>query len=262
MNQGRAKNFEAVKAVIERHLPMTCRSADAQMYDTVSDSLADILGRANHLDVHFSGFGVSHDVEEIEQLRRHLSAIQQVASSLSPSTVQDICHADWYRGLPYGEFPNLKDLKYSSILPEVLVHIEQLSLALNELEKNPTSKQRAGKKRNWRAIAVVAKCQKIWSEEHVLEEFRNSGRNPGRLYPMIWHEDYEEQVKGRREFDEAVSLLKPKSAHNDAPGPFGRFVEDVFEVLGITGPRGEPVRAASALRSLAEVERKQQNEKE
>ncbi|MCH8858447.1 MAG: hypothetical protein IID54_02585 [Proteobacteria bacterium] len=40
-----------------------------------------------------------------------------------------------------------------------------------------------------------------------------------------------------------------KSAHADNPGPFAKFVEEVFEELNIKGHKGEIITAASAIRA-------------
>jgi len=45
----------------------------------------------------------------------------------------------------------------------------------------------------------------------------------------------------------------PKAAHLDRPGPFGNFLMEVFEAVGLTGDDGAPTSAHSALRSLNNV---------
>ena len=97
--------------------------------------------------------------------------------------------------------------------------------------------QQANKKRNWRAMAVAEAARRAWG----VEKWRKENG-----YPDIWEAGVQS----------AMWSKAPTSQHHDRPGPFGRFLNDLMETLGIFDKTGAPVSAATALNALREIGRK------
>jgi len=127
--------------------------------------------------------------------------------------------------------------------------IENAASALRELEawivevrRHPEFKIQARKRKNWRAASVAGTCRMVWA------------------VAKLNLRDEENRLSFSGLSIEAVDSIAPSSEKHDAPGPFGRFLEDVNAALGIMAEDGRPFAAASALRSLKQArQQKDQN---
>lgn len=107
----------------------------------------------------------------------------------------------------------------------------------------------ASPKRNWVAASVAETCKYIWGEEKALQIH-------GTLALHIVPPEQENQGVQTNDWDDYEKLenyllsLSPHTQNHLRPGPFGRFVEEVFECLSIRDKVGNVVSASTALDSL------------
>jgi len=139
-----------------------------------------------------------------------------------------------------------------SRVDEARAKIADLETWLSGISSRPEYKVQAAKKRDWRAVSVADFCRKMWGRS----EWARLGRpypvfSDGTLEAVLAPEATESSYHAA--FRKFVEECAPRTEKFDAPGPFGRFLEDVFGALGIHGRGGQPLSAASALRSLKEA---------
>jgi hypothetical protein len=119
--------------------------------------------------------------------------------------------------------------------------LKQTSIALREMEKSHGIEVKATKKANWKAAAIAGRCRLIWAMEHFQtnsekwQKFLDDGGSKQDQFQREWH-------------------FAPKTEHHDAPGIFGRFLNDILDALCIVGKSGQPVSAAVALRQWKSAE--------
>lgn len=113
----------------------------------------------------------------------------------------------------------------------------EATAVLQNMEIEHRDVQPANKKRNWMAAAIAGECRLVWAQENReiespewLAHLRRKGS----------HDNSKQHI-----FDFAPSQ------HQDTPGPFGRFLNDVLAELNILNRAGEAVSGAVALRSWA-----------
>ncbi|WP_143076417.1 hypothetical protein [Roseovarius lutimaris] len=94
---------------------------------------------------------------------------------------------------------------------------------------------KASPNRNYQVISIASECRNAWGEEQ-------------------WHIENGEWGEGP-DHEHFVENFAPKSQNHYHPGPFGRFMEDVFECLDVRTSQGNVVSAASALEMLQTFER-------
>lgn len=167
-----------------------------------------------------STFIVSPDVEELAKLQRYLQLASQSYRQLSQGTRIDLNRVRCDR---QGEFPWVDENAFQSDL-------DWMTERVRKLRSWSEYRRVASKKRNWLAMSLTFECQIIWGTEKWIE--RNG--LPPRDFSHI----------------DAALAMSPKTQNHTRPGPFGRFVEDVFEVLEVRSRSGAVVSAASALDAL------------
>jgi len=113
--------------------------------------------------------------------------------------------------------------------------LAKATAVLRSMESEHRDTEHAHKKRNWKAAAVAGECRLAWAEEHREIE------SPEWL-------NYLDQESNHSDYGRRLWGFAP-SQHQDTPGPFGRFLNDVLENSDIQNNAGETVSAAVALRS-------------
>lgn len=81
-------------------------------------------------------------------------------------------------------------------------------------------------------IAVISSCSNVWASEYQ------------RLHPDEWIKSIQNQPTPRN------TARPPQTLSPEAPGPMGRFAQDVFEKLRIPGKGGSIANAAAAFKAL------------
>lgn len=129
---------------------------------------------------------------------------------------------------------------------------EALKLTSQEMERRWARRPKAGKKRNWQAAAIAKVAREIWAEE----EWRT---HPDKYGPDIFlnylyvlglpEPEMNSALRKRAEYERHKQEYSTRCEKHDAPGPFGRFLNDVMQTLNVQGS------AATALNSLKEAEK-------
>lgn len=240
---------DRVAKVVEKHMPTSKRRTPQAWtdYERFSEYWASAILHAGLLAR--DRFQVSADVETFEKLERALNEVSRLSAELTYSGARafsEECQMLW-EGYP------------EDALRVGLANVEALRRAVTELRRSPTHRTAASRKLNWDAVSVAKECRSVWAQE----EFDANPEKYGTVILNALNPDgwTEENRAARERFMLHLRDHAPKNEKNNRPGPFGRFVEDVYETLGIYGRDGEAVRAASALAALKRLESQQKNHK-
>lgn len=174
-------------------------------------------------------FDQSVDAVAIEKLRKHLTLANRALSGLTPGT-----HS-WLNCMIGGGVLRRPNSDAASDFSESLDLITRRLAAMQAV--GPFA-EKASAKRNWHAVAVTHNCREAWGQEAWIAK--------NGLPPPIQSVEYET-------FLDEADALAPSTQHHLRPGPFGRFLEDVFAVLEIKGSGGASLSAATALDSLSDL---------
>ncbi len=189
-------------------------------------------------------FGLTEDLVKVEDLIRTLRRADELIAGLSPGTREIIVnHSKIWQMVARPNGPNLLVSSHSEI--------RRLLDVLEDVSGRRLPKRLAGLARNWRAAAVAGSCRIVWAAA----KWESDGKTTPPLpvpQSLFWKVSQDFPVNDawlEAEYSKFIALAAPTTEKHDAPGPFGRFIEDVFRVLGILGKNGEPFPAASALRA-------------
>jgi hypothetical protein len=144
-------------------------------------------------------------------------------------------------------------------LTDILVNLGLAEKAIEDLRKMQAYNSKPSSKPNWQAMAIAKCCRQIWAENEWESDTDKYGPPPMNSWLAIGLPSVEKCLWQEHQATYETFLEKhaPISQHHDRPGPFGRFLEDVFECLGIFGRDGGPVTAATALDALGRQEKTQ-----
>ena len=117
--------------------------------------------------------------------------------------------------------------QFQHLLPKVIIAVKGLGKKYDRQEK-------ASGKPNYRAAAVAHGCRFVWGEEHLETDAPD------------WQKFCAAKGKDMDQISRIYDFA-PKSQKEGA-GPFGRFLEDINEAMGIFGKGGGVVSAMVALR--------------
>jgi hypothetical protein len=169
-------------------------------------------------------FGVFGDIEAIQEIARMARSLRGALERLSPSAQRGIELAKGTSPGPHG---------YKPVLGSTKADLEWLTENVNRYLEDTKSLTRASRKRNWRAASVARDARKVWAAAH---------------WPLGPRPDIGSELSER--YNRHLEEYAPRSAALGAPGPFGRFLEDVNAALEICTTSGDPISARTALDSL------------
>ncbi|TNC61326.1 hypothetical protein [Rubellimicrobium roseum] len=222
--------IKAVEGVIDRHLPSLTQEVEVLSSPVWKQKLSSlhagpIVDAAKRASLNF---GASPDVEMLEKVERLCRKLDKALDALSPDTRR------------YIEFEKIawRERNSTSILASCKDQLGRLGKAVGALRNRKMFQATPHQKRNWRAASVAQECRKVWAV----------GNWSGPLFLARPPDEEERYQQHLRDF-------APKHEKDATPGPFGRFLEDVLEVLEVEGAKGEIVSAASALRAWREAPR-------
>ena len=230
------KGIETLTEVVLRHFKKSARIfVGTKPYCRF---YAERILNADLDDAH--NFGASFDTENLRRLERNLIATQYQILQLGYKTKV-------YLGSELRSFSDSDEP-----LVDLLVELKLAALAIKSLRSRGKYKNTPSAKRNWRAMSVAQICREIWAAEEWLSNPDIYGPEPlDRLSIMIAPSENRTSLELRRKsYERHLAEFAPKSANHNRPGPFGHFVQDVNEALGILAKDGSPVSAATALDAL------------
>lgn len=235
---------EAVDAVILKHLGICQFGTDLR-----PSYWAGMVVEADANDTLL--FGVSEDALALETLLRNTRSTLKGVKSLTMATkgFKPRMHTAWVvRNMIAGQERDVFNEAEQALL--------NLEAWIEGIVEHDTFRTQAKKSRNWRAASVAHMCRIVWAAAHW--ELSSRPLPKQRLNALAWpfgetEEDDQLTKRLRIEYSTYLADYAPKSEKYDAPGPFGRFLEEVFLTLGILGKDGNAFPAASALRSLADA---------
>ena len=231
------ETWRAVSAVIAKHLPQTKRPLDQNLHSLCQSdlwSLRIISADVNSREIF--GLTATEDVEALTTLERALREFEHKFKKLSSAAVREIDEVSHALGKEDGWIGLFVDVER---FRRTLLHVQGLRRA----------KSRDGGKRDWRAVSVAKQCRDVWGREQVDERMRRAGEPPPQN-ELTEGGLTDAATRQRDEYKLKITRSAPRVDHNDRPGPFGVFLEEVFDAMDIHGRGGESIRAASALKSL------------
>lgn len=180
-------------------------------------------------------FDASFDAEPLERLTRGLSEAQNALKDLSFSTERGV---SW----PLLVNARLNSGGLTAGSGKAADTIRLLQQSTKRISDDVRKRSRPGRGRNWRAAAVADACRSVWAIEKWVE---NRGQSTAAINSALAEKDGNRSA----EWKQYLETSAPSFEKNGAPGPFGRFLEDIIRTLEILGKSGEPVSAAHALRA-------------
>lgn len=230
---------EVLTKVVEKHRPSS-KALEGRGTNKEQRSARwarDLLWADIHCD---ERFGVSRDKETLEEVVRAAKKLQEALRRISWSTQEAVDTEALMQSDP-SHWPLWRPGD-PSVLQDAFDTSERLGKAAGKVLKSHGRRRDVGKT-NWRAASVVGECRRIWGEE----EFRASGAPMGNAL-LLYSGDPVLAAEYQTYVDQVESEAPTSQKHN-VPGPFGRFVEDIFQALGIIDKEGNPFPVASALRA-------------
>lgn len=227
----------AVDAVITLHLG---RSDFGQLHNPLQwAELIVMAGNENSLL-----FAQSQDAIKVENLIREVRQIRKSIADLGGGTHRLLNSRTKVWAM-------VTKPKEPDLLKAAENALAMLQDGLRSISNEPSMKTQAGAARNWQAAAVAGTCRVIWAAANWESEGKPlpTELQPNYLFGKVGDDTPTEASRLNKIYSAHLRDFAPTSEKHDAPGPFGRFLEDVFRALGILNKDGEPFPAASALRS-------------
>ncbi|MEV8468819.1 hypothetical protein AB0T83_18850 [Fluviibacterium sp. DFM31] len=185
------------------------------------------------------GFGLGPDEESWKRLRRASVELKRALVALGNDGMREL---NWTS-------PAWWD-KEKPLANEAYLVADLVREGASEMMEKRRAGVKASKKRDWCAAALAKTARSIWAEEawHAdWDEYGPAYINILHVYTLPereWETAKEQMLK----YDQHLREFAPKAEKHDAPGPFGRFLEEILALYG------RNISAASALRSMNRVE--------
>ncbi|MEL6642661.1 MAG: hypothetical protein AAFO57_00770 [Pseudomonadota bacterium] len=186
-------------------------------------------------------FGLATDRPDLEALQRSLLQAKSSFKVLSKSTKTQL-------------LLGMHGAEQKMSLAGITAAMDALLLSTRNVLRWTKGRGEFTGKRNWAAASVAFECQYLWG----LHQRLVAGDFPPK--PLRHDADGAEFEALHSEWLQRLWANVPVSQRHHDPGPMGRLIEDVFEDIGLLMDDGSPVRAATALQSIRDFERKEQEE--
>lgn len=215
----------AIKEVIFKHLPMSHHKASEVNGNLFTRADFYASGISGALDYRAYLGGLGWDAVEMENLVRSLN---QSLASMERMHRKTIGIFRWFDDAEScKKRVKMNGHNFFEMVEEARDMAAQAQKFLGNL---PSGSQ----KRNWEAVSLVKECRNVWAEEHWAMMNGEWGEGPS--------------------YESFIEEFPPKTQNHYRPGPFGRFVEDIFELCHVLSETGATVSAATALESLQSYE--------
>jgi len=202
--------------------------------------VSDLLYAKNHWE---ACFAVSQHVADLQELEVALLRAKVIMDRLGKPLFYE-ADSRRFADEPFENFT----------LSEFDNELQRAVQFIRAFRNDPDFEVAASPKRNWVAASVAETCKNIWGEEKALQIH-------GTIAPHIVPPEQDIQSVEADSWDGYIKYknyllsLSPNTQNHLRPGPFGRFVEEVFECLSIRDKAGNVVSAATALDSLRTLKR-------
>ncbi|WP_297778640.1 hypothetical protein [uncultured Roseovarius sp.] len=224
-------------SVIEKHIPSTCDvemigKHEARVSHTYADSVLQVLKSPEA----YFGYNTQSRIGELQRVVSSSIEMERAIASLSETDVETLLLM-------------ITDKRH----PEVPVLYETYFLAglikdgAKRLLKHVKDKPCAKGNRDWAMAATAGTCREIWAREAWRVEPDRYGSVPNQnALTEGYHTNENLSALKRYKFHLQNFAIKTEKLH--APGPLGRFIEDILSVSRVFED-GKVPSAQSALRS-------------
>lgn len=213
---------DRVSAVVLRHMP-SCQTEFEPQFgsDRLSDHVSNLI---NASEMGYVVFGPYQSPTHILKAMRALGQLKIALQEMPPQS----------RSL----------IRTLSRLPEGAIDevLEGLGHGLARSMEKPYLHFTPPSRHNVQAANIAETARWVWA----LEDWVSSGQSL--------------EVKDGPNFDRHLRDHAPRTQQHYRPGPFGRFLEDIFAALGILARDGSEVTAATALDALTNRDRQEKNQ--
>jgi len=265
LNQNSCKNKirEPVANIIEEYLPsFKCSEVDAIDRSGPPSSHMYAL-RLIHADRSaYKELGYSPDILDLTELRRDVQELITKIDDLSAETVEELTLSSLF---PLNvEDDNCAPKFYSSVglskfvLRRLLNDVTRVKRR-SKYFREPTQRRNLV---NWRAASVAKVALDVWG--------RGTWDGPITRTPVeVSDSEIKDYLENGRCFAHNAATLSPSANSTPfelhmirirhctekmyTPGPLGRFLQALFQELEIVTEDGEPIEAATALKSLKKI---------
>ena len=244
--------IEQLTNVVLRRLPRSGRLIWERM--PRCEYYANRISWADTDDAH--AFGESKDAQTIKELEKSLSRTAFKIQELGLTSKR-------YLSSNLGVFSQSdEELGDFEALIDFMVKLKLARTAVKIMRAQSKFQNTPSLKPNWRAMSVAKVCREIWAEEEWTSNEKKYGPEP--LNEMlVWSRPDDERVlwkKWRAIYDDHIENFAPRYQKHNSPGAFGRFLEEIFETLGILAKDGAAVTAATALDALRNQKRQEKKQ--
>jgi hypothetical protein len=137
-------------------------------------------------------------------------------------------------------------------LQDSIHSVEAVRDVLLSIQGNQRGSKFSGRKQNWALISLTRMARRVWAAGNRVADPEKLGRAyKNSAHILLWRLD--PSSGPALEYETFLENFAPISQKPDAPGPFGRFFEEILVALAIQNRNGGRMTASSALRAWREV---------
>lgn len=237
---------DAIAQVIRKHIPKEGIPIVGEY--TWDGAYAQAVLSADLRATH--NFGHSNDSGKLKELEASIRRSAFLLRDLEYITKKDIDNelAIFHR-----------DSEEFTAFASLLFDLDVAMKSVAYLRKREVYSKSTNAKPNWRAISVAKTCRKIWAECEWRAKPETYGPAPlnALIAISLSNDEKKKWDDQRKKYQCFLETFAPRTQNHSRPGPFGRFLEDIFECLGIVAQDGAAVTAATALDALQKIERQE-----
>lgn len=192
-------------------------------------------------------FGHSNDSGKLKELEASIRRTKFLLGDLEHITKKDL---DIQLAISREESE-----EFEAII-SLFVDLQMAMRSVAYLRKREIYSKSTNAKPNWRAISVAKTCRKIWAECEWRAKPETYGPAPlnALIASSLGNDEKKKWDDQLREYQCFLDDFAPRTQNHNRPGPFGRFLEDIFECLEVVARDGDAVTAATALDALKRIE--------
>ncbi|WP_439521075.1 hypothetical protein [Marivita sp.] len=248
--------------VVEAHFPVTAIEPEsnhpweglnalavfsgAKQYSKPSHFISERITEVLREPEGYFGLVTNQELERLDRLRKAAIEYERAIDSLTSEDQKRIHHSihDDHRHIGDHLVTILSEYRFPVALAarRAMVISESAKKVLNERRELP----QADGRRHWQIAALAGICREIWAEQEWAVHPEKYGSQPAiNVLSPNYYRDIDSGLSDR--YKRFIEDFAPRTAKKDAPGPFGRFLTDVLDIVHTES--NDPPSAQSALRS-------------